>query len=190
MEFTAHQSEQEMSPAEPHFDEEATLLSAQPVVPLEKIAAERRSRKSLVLGAVILSSLIVGALGGALIYKQGQKHTSAILDQAIPGAEGIATDESVAEAGTGTLPEGEAVPIESKSAPQHVQRVESPRVVTSAKRLPIQLDDRELRRAERIEERRLKRRSERQALKEARRHRDRSDDVLRIREIFEGSRRP
>lgn len=195
--ITAHHSEPETPPAEPHFDEEATLLSAQPVVPLEKIAAERRSRKSLVFGAVILFSLIVGALGGAFIFKQGQKHSTAILDRAVPGAEGITVDESVAdvpesvaEAGTGTLPDSSTVPAESKSAPAPLPRMESPRVVLKEKSLPDPTDDRELRRAERIEERRLRRRSERESHKEARRHRDRSDDVLRIREIFEGSRRP
>jgi hypothetical protein len=197
--ITARQSEQEMTPAEPHFDEEATLLSAQPVVPLEKIAAERRLRKSLVFGAVILFSLIVGGLGGALIFKQGQKQSTALLDKAVPGADGVATDEAVAapavpetvaEAGTGTLPDSAGVPAESKSAPARLPRIESPRVVTNEKRLPSQVDDWESRRAERIEERRLRRRSEREAQKEARRHRDRSDDVLRIREIFEGSRRP
>lgn len=196
--FTAHNSELELSPAEPHFDEEATLLSAQPVVPLEKIVAERRSSKSLIFGLAILFSLIVGAFGGALIYKQAQKESTAILDSAIPGAEGIGTDESVAasaapesvaEAGTGTLPDSNTVPAESKLVPP-LRHVEAPPVVTRQKNFPSQVDDKELRRADRIEDRILRRRSERQAQKEARRNRDRADDVLRIREIFEGSRRP
>jgi hypothetical protein len=196
---TAQQIEQELPPAEPHFDEEATLLSARRVVPLEKIEAERRSKKSLVFAAVILFSLIVGGLGGALIFKQGQKQSTAILDSAVPGAAGIATKESVAtpavaeslaDAGTGTLPDNGALPAESKSAPARLPRIDSPRVGTREKSLPGELDDQELRGAERIEERRLRRRYEREAQKEARRQRDRSDDVLRIREIFEGSRRP
>jgi hypothetical protein len=197
--ITSRESDQEMTTTEPHFDEEATLLSAQPVVPLEKIAAEGRSRKSLIFGAVIMFSLIVGALGGALIFKLGQKPSISILDRAVPGAEGIANNESVAapevpqsvaEASTGTLANSNAVPVESKSAPARSPRIESPRVVAREEKLPSQADDNEMRRAERIEERRFRRRSEREALKEARRHRDRSDDVLRIREIFEGSRRP
>ena len=53
-----------------------------------------------------------------------------------------------------------------------------------------QIDDEEMRREERIEARRLRRRAERQAEREARRDRRRGDDLLRIREIFEGSRRP
>jgi uncharacterized membrane protein len=150
-----------------------------------------------VFGAVILFSMIVGALGGALIFKQRQKPSTAILDSAVPGAEGIASDESVAivpesvaGTGTGTLPDSSAVPAESKSSAPRLPRIELPRVVLKEKSLPSPVDDEELRRAERIEERRFRRRSEREALKEARRHRDRADDVLRIREIFEGSRRP
>jgi hypothetical protein len=54
-----------------------------------------------------------------------------------------------------------------------------------------QLDEKELRRAERMEERRLKRAADREAKREARgRKSGSSDDLLRIREIFEGSPRP
>ena len=56
--------------AEPHFDEEATLLSARPVVPLEEIMVEARSRRRLVIGLAMVGSLVMGALGATLIYKQ------------------------------------------------------------------------------------------------------------------------
>lgn len=183
--------------SEPHFDEEATLLSAQPVVPLEEIVAEERSGKRLMFGVAMVFSLIVGALAGTLIYKQrGHQQSTAIVDTAVPGAAGIVVDESVpvspvaeqaSAAGTGTLPESSAVPAPIKTVGSSSLRAGSSRVVTKEKTLESVEDERELRRAERIEARRLRRRSERE---EARRYRDRSDDVLRIREIFEGSRRP
>ena len=198
MEFTAHQSEQEMSPAEPHFDEEATLLSARPVVPLDEIVAKERSGKRLAFGLAIAFSLIVGALGGALIYKQGHKESTAIFETVIAGADGIAVNEEVAapsvneplaETSTGTLPERRAVPAETQpNTPS--RRVRSSRSETAERNLPSQVDDNELRWKERIEEWRRRRKFERQAQKEARRHGNSSDDVLRIREIFEGSRRP
>ena len=194
---TSRQTNLEMPLAEPHFDEEATLLSAQPVVPLEEIVAEKRSGKRLMFGLAMVFSLIVGALGGTLIYKQrGHDQSTTIVDTAVPGADGIAVDESVpvspvAEqapaAGTGTLPESSAVPAEIKSVPSRLLRAGSSRAGTKEKKLASVEDERELRRAERIEARRLRRKSERE---EARRYRERTDDVLRIREIFEGSRRP
>jgi hypothetical protein len=194
---TTSHSDLEMPLSEPHFDEEATLLSAQPVVPLEEIVAEERSGKRLVFGVAVVFSLIVGALGGTLIYKQrGHKQSTAIVDTAVPGAAGIAVDESVtvspvaeeaSAVGTGTLPESSAVPSPIKSVPSRSFRAGSSRIVAKEKKLASVEDERELRRAERIEARRLRRKSERE---EARRYRDKTDDVLRIREIFEGSRRP
>jgi cytochrome c-type biogenesis protein CcmH/NrfG len=197
MEFNpTSQTDWEMRLAEPHFDEEATLLSARPVVPLEEIVAVERSGKKLVFGVALVVSVIVGSFGGALIYKQrGQKQSVSIIDRAVSGVDAIAVDEplatpsaaeTVAEAGTGTLPDNSAVPAEIKSVPSRSWRVVS-RVETKEKRLVSVEDERALRRAERIEARRLRRKSERE---EARRYRDRTDDVLRIREIFEGSRRP
>ena len=197
-------SESEPTLTEPHFDEEATVLSAQPVVPLRKIEAKERSGKRLALGLTVLFSLIVGALGGALIYKQrGQKHSTAVLDAAIPGAEGIAvtepsTEPEVAEQASKAEPETqpEQLPVitapaaTTKSSAARPQRVEPVKVGKRAKEEPVEMDDWEQRRAERIEAWRARRKQEREEMKEARRYRNRADDLLRIREIFEGSRRP
>ena len=197
---TTDRHDLEVPLAEPHFDEEATLLSAQPVVPLEEIAVEERSGKRLAFGVAMVISLVVGALGGTLIYRQREhKQPTEVVDTAVPGAGGITADEpvvepplaeAVAEAGTGTLPESSAAPIESKSASARPRGGESSKVEGRREKVPSLADDRELRRVERIEARRLRRKSEREAQREARRYRDRSDDVLRIREIFEGTRRP
>lgn len=197
---TTDRHDLELPLAEPHFDEEATLLSAQPVVPLVEIAAEQRSGKRLAFGVAMAISLVVGALGGTLIYRQrAHKQPTAVVDTAVPGAGGITGDEpvvepslaeEVAEAGTGTLPESSAAPATTKSAPSRLPGSESSKVEVRGKKLVSVTDDRELRRAERIEARWLRRKSERQAQKQARRYRDRSDDVLRIREIFEGTPRP
>jgi hypothetical protein len=193
---TTDRHDLELPLAEPHFDEEATLLSAQPVVPLEEIAAEQRSGKRLAFGVAMAISLVVGTLGGTLIYRQREHKPTAIIDTAVPGADDAITadqpvvEPSVPEAGTGKLPESSAAPATTKSAPSRARGGESSKVEVRENKLPSVTDDRELRRAERIEARRLRRKSERQAQKEARRYGNRSDDVLRIREIFEGSRRP
>ena len=47
--------------AEPHFDDERTLLSARPVVPLEKIEAKARHRRQWVLGGAFAIAMMLGA---------------------------------------------------------------------------------------------------------------------------------
>ena len=187
--------------AEPHFDEEATLLSARPVVPLQKIKAKERSGKRLIFAVAMAGSLLVGALGATLIYKQrGRKQATAIVSTAVPGAAGIAVDETVApaiaekfgSAASATLPKNGPGSVDKKSVPW-VSRSAAASVVETKRRkpLPQQIDGSELSRAERIDARRLRRRSEREVQREfSGRKRKPSDDLLRIREIFEGPSRP
>src|SRR5882724_7342546 len=73
--------------AEPHFDEEATLLSARPVVPLCEVR-ETRSGRRLALGLAMAISVMAGALGATLIYKQsGQKQATGIVETATEVSE-------------------------------------------------------------------------------------------------------
>ena len=46
---------------EPHFDDERTLLTAQPVVPLERINAKARHRKQWFLGGAFAVAMMLGA---------------------------------------------------------------------------------------------------------------------------------
>lgn len=189
----------ELPLVEPHFDEEATLLSAQPVVPLQQIKSEERARRGLILGAIIACSLAVGGLGAAFIYKRsGQESSTAIVSKAAPGAAGISPDEpvaAVAEAvgggAAGMSPESVTAPEPTKSVPPVSHRAVATVVDTKRKRpLPPQVQERDLTRAEPIDEWRLRRRSEREAWRESRRRQRRSDELLRIRDIFEGPSRP
>ena len=183
--------------AEPHFDEEATLLSARPVVPLKEIMVEARSRRRLVIGLAMVGSLVMGALGATLIYKQrGQQPSTAIVSGAVPGAAGIAFDEpalaeGVGGATTGALPEAGATTIDKKPVPWNSRRAATEVETKRRKPSAQQVDERELSREERFERWRLRRRSEREAWREAGgRQRKSADDLLRIREIFEGPSRP
>jgi hypothetical protein len=179
--------------AEPHFDDEATLLSARPVVPLQEIRAEERSGKRLAVGIAMLFSLLVGALGATLIYKQrGQKQATAIVDTAVPGVEGMAVDELGSRdaepdraKATGTIQEAGSPSVDEA----HGSSLPKPSSLETTRRHEV--SEKELRIAEGHESRRLKRESTREAQKEARGRRSKSsDDLLRIREIFEGSPRP
>jgi hypothetical protein len=192
--------EDELPLGEPHFDEEATLLSARPVVLLQEIKAEEQSRKRLIVGLAMACSLMMGALVATLIYKRGGQAQSAAISTAVPGAAGIVVDDPVnppatPEVGggaTGVATQGDATSGEKKSLPSVSRSAESIAVESQQKKnLPQQLDEQDLSRDERIEARRLRRRLERQARRESLgRSRRTSDDLLRIRDIFEGPSRP
>jgi hypothetical protein len=199
--------------ASPHFDEESTVLSARPVVPLKDIwetKAKRRSARHLVFGLSILASLILGALGATVIYKQrGQEAAAVIVNAAVPGSGTITPDSAATASATGEAkgevakagPWNGRTPAENKKPEVRVaRRVEQP--VVSRRVLPVkaekrqeapryETDESEMRRAERVDEWRHRRAAEREAHRDARGRRNRSaDDLLRIRDIFEGPRRP
>src|SRR6185295_18479585 len=68
--------------SEPHFEEEATVLSARPVVPLGDLPSEQRSGKGLAFSLVIVIAIIVGALGATLFYQRSSEtQESAIEDK-------------------------------------------------------------------------------------------------------------
>ena len=192
--------EDDLALGEPHFDEEATLLSARPVVPLQEIKSEEQSRKRLIVGLAMACSLMMGALVATLIYKRGGQAQPAAISTAVPGAAGIVVDDSgshsptqeVGGGATGVLTQPDATSVEKKSLPSLPRSAESIAVESQQKKnLPEQLDEQDLSRDERIEARRLRRRLERQARRESSgRSRRTSDDLLRIRDIFEGPSRP
>jgi cytoskeletal protein RodZ len=210
--------------SEPHFDEEATILSARPVVPLHEIQATERSSKRLTFGLALIAALMIGALGATLIYRQrGQIATTETVDTAVPetsqntkqGNE-AAAGASVSDAGGGaseTPASAVAVsPPKTSDAPASEWRdsaaarprksattvVQSPVKSAEARSIETQRDEvsdpeaiRAQRRAERIEARRQRRQAQREAWGEVRSRRvQRTDDLLRIRDIFEGPRRP
>lgn len=185
---------------EPHFDEEATVLSARPVVPLEVVEAEQRSKKHLLFGLAIACSLMMGALAAKLIYKQRGNGQVSAIGTAVSGAAAIAAGEPASNPGTsekvqsaGVSGQGVTKTSGEKSAPAISSSAPATAVDTRRdESLPPLVDERELTRPERIYGRRLRRRAERQAGQESGgRDRKSSDDLLRIRDIFEGpSRRP
>ena len=87
---------------EPHFDEEATVLSARPVVPLEVVEAKSRSARRLLIGSAIAVALLIGAVAATFMYKvRGDQQASSVTatedlyPQSLPSVEaGIAAVES------------------------------------------------------------------------------------------------
>ncbi len=181
--------------SEPHFDQEATVAAARPVVPIQEIKAEKLSRSRLAFGLTILASVVIGALGATLIYKQRNRQpASAIVETAVTGvganSQDAAIETQAAEIQTENVPQDADVSadVESETSPA-AQKPNAVKIKRQTVSVP-QVDETETLRSERIEARRLRRRAEREAEREARRDRKRGDDLLRIREIFEGTRRP
>ena len=102
-------SVQDWTPAQPHFDDERTLLSARPVVPLEKINKVRHRRHWLLGGAFVIA-MILGA-GSALLASYLRLRSVAATAEEVSQEETVAAPLAVAE----------SVPSES---PAVVERVD------------------------------------------------------------------
>ena len=196
---------------EPHFDEEATLLSAQPVVPLEEVKAKTRSKARLALALAIGGGLLIGLLAATLIYRYMGSTEPQVLETAATTEQPAAALENAAGGAIGRVetpviaddvtpqpvateePTIEPAPVKTDAGPARPEIRQStpktrPVIIVWDEAEPDDDDgiDREARRAARREERR-----QRRVTKEAWRERAQtSDDLLRIREIFEGSPRP
>lgn len=195
----------------PHFDDEATVQSARPVVPLEEVRRAFRSKQKMLLGAALCLAAIVGAVAASLVFS----------DRAQPVEEtatATITPESSEQISNGFIaPSGEAIgatvdpnetvavgtaaatadPANEKPEVQNVPRVVRQQPVKNSRvSKPVEkavsspepeaedreADERVAQREERLEERREARR--------LRRERRADDGLTRIREIFEGSPRP
>jgi hypothetical protein len=193
----------------PHFDEEATLLSARPVVPLHGEKAETHSKRWVSFGLTILVAILVGAISATLLIRRGQNSQSAAESEVSQptvssvGAAGGSTSDP-AEARMSVAPEpaekpqkGEAqgardLSIKKRQTASILHSSMKPAISRSSTK-PSRPDyemtedfenEKGLRRAERRDARR-------EARRQLRQRRDRmGDDVLRIREIFEGAPRP
>lgn len=200
--------------SQPHFEAEATLLSARPVVPLHEIEAAERSNKRLTFGLALVAALVVGIFGATMIYRhRGQTPAAATIEMALPDANEAPEVPTVASAGGGkseapapafstsatvnNLPARNLSKSAATRSPKPASSSVAPGTVT-AKSTETTADEinnagetRAERRAQRRETRRLKLAAQSDAGGEVRSRRvQRSDDLLRIREIFEGPPRP
>ncbi len=191
--------------SQPHFDEEATLLSARRVVPLGELRTEPRLGKRLAFALAIIVGGMTGVFGARLIYKQrDQRNATTIVKTGASGLEPAAPKDQSLSGPGGTTSNSASSSVEenvddvtTRDVPKDAAtETEKPASLLSlgpgqANRAGNDSDERELRRTERMEARRLKRNAEHEAKREGRGHKGQpSDGLLRIREIFEGSGRP
>jgi len=195
---------------EPRFDEEATLLAAQPVVPLGEVKAKTLSRARLALALAIGGGLLIGLLAATLVYRYvGVKEPAPAETTAVTEQPDTTEPQNYAGGATVRGNETAALATEAGHTPKVVPEVEKPKPAQGpdaqpqaapkprpviVRELPDRADDEEIDRAMRQAERQAERRERRRAAREAKRQNreqdQTTDDLLRIREIFEGAPRP
>ena len=195
----------------PHFDEEATLLSARPVVPLKIVEADGK-RQRFLFAVALLVAMLAGAAGAAFVYSQGSnastiESTATETDQTTPvnslnqsieetrqelaGAEDETNQVASPES---SQKEVRAVVSPKRTEPPSRQTNESdetqPRAVREETRARRVSDSREQDSEELREARREARRESRREQRAAQRRGRDGGDLFRIRDIFEGSPTP
>jgi hypothetical protein len=196
-------SVQDWTPAQPHFDDELTVLSARPVVPLKKINARLRHRRRWLLSGAFVLAMMLGAGSALLASYLRLRNTPA------PAPE-ISQEESTPE----PLAVAESVPSESPveeslaepspvTSDEHEQKKAAPAkrrtIARSTPDLDLPRNDSNVNEEQdlnRIREAVLYDQwQERRARRVARRERRRLDrynhrDLSNLDEIFEGRKKP
>jgi hypothetical protein len=186
----------ELPLAEPHFDDEATVLSARPVVPLDEVEpfAERkpaRLTRGWVFAATVVGAMLLGVVVGVgyYSYTNHQQSQPPVGDEGIvAGVEGMATQTADKSGAVVSAPEVSAT-SEPEAAFTKPPALSQPVISAGENRKPA------ARRVDVItwpssrEERKAARRLAKQQRKQMERE-GRDRNLTRIREIFEGPQRP
>ncbi len=181
---------------EPHFNDERTILSAQPVIPLDTVVKERRQRWVLLGGALVIACLLGSTAALALIRL---RQPSLVVDKPETTVEAKAEDTeeqaaqtNVTETSDVVLPESEEVtsevfePEPAKARKKARKQAAPPQVGITVSTSPSESNG-QARLVSQWEEKR-QRRVNRQRDPDNRQNHH-SSDLFRIREIFEGPRR-
>ncbi len=165
-----------MTVEQPHFDDERTVLSARPVVPLQLIEAKVKHRRRWFLSGAFAMAMFLGA---AAALASAYFKLRNVPDPEIQSLSVSSVSDEIPQ-----LPVVEVIPQRPKPRPRNTdktdRRIEQPRISEDESlrqiRDSVLVDQWEERRARRVE-RRERRRAQ---------HSDR--DLSNIDEIFEGRR--
>jgi len=188
-------------PLEPHFDDERTVLSARPVVPLEKINARARHWRQWLLGGAFAIAMMLGAASALLASYFKLRHAPAPAAEVTEDVDVAPAPVAIAEGAPAATPEVEDAANVEESAPESTpkKQVKHRTVVVRANPQPMEprdtglSEDEDLRRIRQAvltdewQERRA-RRVERRERRRAEQYNHR--DLSNLDEIFEGRRRP
>ena len=186
---------------EPHFDDERTLLSARPVVPLEKIEAKARHRRQWFLGGAFALAMMLGAASALVasylkLRQAPQTAAEVSVEPDVAPAPVAAAESTPSDTPAVEEPVAETENIEEAPTPKHDS---SPKhVIARANTEPIEEHDTrnssedeqlsQIRSAVLFDE--WQERRARRALRRERRRADRYNhrDLSNLDEIFEGRR--
>lgn len=195
-EITTAETGLESPLAEPHFDDEATLLSARPVVPLDEVESYEKQTPSRFARAWIFASIVVGAmlLGvvvGAAYYSYASRESArASLDSEsiTAGVEGMSTESPSTAPDVNHTSADLSTPA---AAPQPEVSANDSRKPT-ARRVDVLTFRSTSEEMQAREERKIRREARKRIRELERESRDPKsrNDLTRIREIFEGPQRP
>jgi hypothetical protein len=170
--------------AQPHFDEEVTLLSARPVVPIERFTRKSMSTSPWVFGFALASAVLLGVSATAFYYSRFRTTGSQDvpnIEKVSSGAQGAAT-ESFAR---------DELPINATETKRPLNSSNTTSKKSPHLRATVVTDQSSEPEYETHERRGAKREAkERKRANRAGRDYKSSDELLRIREIFEGPQRP
>jgi type IV secretory pathway VirB10-like protein len=190
--------------AEPHFNDERTILSARPVVPLEKIEKKARHRRQWFLGGAFALAMMLGAASALVasylkLRNVPQTATEVSVEEDVPPAP-VAVVESTPSA----TPVTEEEQVAATTPPVTLSKEEpAPKHRTIAAHPNAEpVEDRDVRQPSEEEQLQQVREAvlydqwqERRARRALRRERRRAErynhrDLSNLDEIFEGRRRP
>jgi len=194
-EITTAETGLELPLAEPHFEDEATVLSARPVVPLDEVESYEepkpsRFARSWILAATVVGAMLLGVVVGVAYYSYTNRQPSqqpAVDEGIVAGVDGTAIEPASNSDALVKASEFQP-PADAESAVAKVPPATRPASANETRK-PV------ARRVDVItwpsshEERKAARRLEKQQRKEMERE-GRARDLTRIREIFEGPQRP
>ncbi|MDQ2920934.1 MAG: hypothetical protein M3R52_04880 [Acidobacteriota bacterium] len=199
--------------AEPHFDEEVTLLSARPVVPIKNLTVKPGFSRPWVFGFALAGALLFGVSATTLYYSRFRTTGSQLvpkIEAVSSGVQGVASEsvalderpseaiEATAATGAGSSPVYSETSRGVKAQAPSVSWTNRPPNSSNAvskkpdhRRATVVIDQS----SESEYETRDERRAAKREAKEWKANRERragkhSNELLRIRDIFEGPPRP
>jgi hypothetical protein len=200
-ELTTAETGLELPLDEPHFDDEATVLSARRVVPLDEVPVDEvesyekqrpsRFARGWVFAATVAGAMLLGAVVAIAYfsYANPQPVQPAVSDDGIvAGVEGLSIEPTGNNDASVTTAEARSPNADTAVGVKEAPAVSQPEVSSRETRKPVARRVAVLNFPSSHEERKEARRLAKQQRKEERESRNRNQ--TRIREIFEGPQRP
>jgi hypothetical protein len=131
---------------EPHFDDERTLLSARPVVPLDQIVKNRKLKSAWFVPVTFALAIFLGGASGLVSAYFKLREVPESRPAQVDGPTQAPPDEALASALPGVILTGETAtslsanfnsPEEQRSRPVTPKRVAKPRTVTQSMNHPL-----------------------------------------------------